>query len=198
MVVCRRWWHSTYYCISLQIYFDYKKWNEILLHTTVVSHRIHSWALLLRSGVFFKFASFHQDAALNACRVTGKIFPALAVLRVLDLPSAEQNWQVVFEAIRSHLGYLCCITEHSGCVTGTHCKPASLIPDPRCVAQSRDTGHGFSSARTPWFLRDSVVGHTPVYTGIGLPGNLAACLWHLLGTVWFTIALQTVASEQMH
>lgn len=169
-------YRCTYNCISLLIYFEYKKWNEILLSTTVISHGIHSWALLLRSGISFKFASFHQDGALNACRVTGRIFPALAVLRVLGLPSAEQNWQVVLEAIHSHLGCLCCITAHPGCVTGTHCKPASLIPDPRCVAQSRDTGHGFSSARTPWFLRDSVAGHTLCLQelgswGISLPAS---------------------------
>lgn len=79
-----------------------------------------------------------------------RTFPALAVFRVLGLPSSEQSWWAVFETVHSHLGCLCCIMEHSGCVTGiaNPLYPASLISDPRCVAQSKDTGHGFSSART--------------------------------------------------
>lgn len=76
------------------------------------------------------------------------IFPTLAVFRVLGSPSSEHNWQVVFEAIESRLGYLCTV-ERPGCVAGAHSWPASLIPDPRCVAQPKDTGHGFSSARAP-------------------------------------------------
>lgn len=144
-----------------------EKWNEILLCTTAISHRIHSGAVLLRRGVSFKLASL---ITMHAEWLVGCFQP---------LPSSEQSWQAAFGA--PVLPQAVCV-----CVPGTPCQ----LP-----AQGCGTGQGHWQC--PGLLRLCSRAHSSV-TALGLLGRLAACPCHLLGTVWFTITLQTVAAQQMH
>lgn len=109
-----------------------KKWNEILLCTTAISHRIHSGAVLLRSGVSFKLASL---ITMHAEWLVGCFQP---------LPSSEQSWQAAFGApVLPQAVCVCvCLAPRASC-------------QPRAVAQGRDTG----SAQAFW---GSAAGHTPL------------------------------------
>lgn len=56
------------------------KENPMTCCCIVINHRVHSSVLPLRSGGFFKLASFNLNAVLNTGGVTSSVFPVFGVL----------------------------------------------------------------------------------------------------------------------